>query len=68
MAFVTGRVRVCYRCGCDAQLKTVRESFDERDRIWVGEVWCGWCNCAMLYSRRAETAEELATAKRGPSA
>jgi len=67
MAFASGIFVTCAAPGCDSpSLTTVRESFDEIDRIFVGEQVCNTCGARMLFSRRANTPEEISMAKRKP--
>ena len=65
MAFVSGKFTTCAAPDCDStSLTTVDESYDQRDRIYVGQQTCDRCGASHLYSRRANTPEEWAMAKK----
>jgi hypothetical protein len=65
MSFVSGKFQICADPECDCtDLTTVNESWDARESCFVGEQSCTRCGCAMLYSRKPETPEERAMAKK----
>lgn len=65
MAFVSGKFVMCAWAECGStSLIVVRESFNERELVFVGEQKCETCGSGMLYSRRPETPEEIAMVKK----
>lgn len=65
MSFVSGLYQICADPDCDSvNLDIVRESWDDKAGIFVGEQACGQCGCRMLFSRKPSTPLEIQMAKK----